>query len=241
MKKFIILLVIIGGYLLVSAQALSQSTLFALGARETVMIVNPANEESGGTGFAIRGPSGKVYTMTNAHVCGLSKDSYLLAKQGSLRVRLQILSVSETTDLCLLSPIPEHSGLEVGSSIDMYEGVYLVGHPRLQPISISAGWVRGRGSIPVSYCESRTTRNFVLPEGESKNRAMGPLEDLLNAMSCVKFVDSIMTNNFSLPGNSGSPVLNESGKVVGVLFAGDGLSTSLIVPLDQINEFLTGF
>lgn len=241
MKKLIILLVILAGYLFLSAQALSQSKLFSIGAKETVMVVNPENENSGGTGFAVRAPSGKLYTLTNAHVCSIAKDGAMLAKYEGKKIRLQVISVSETTDLCLLSALPEKGGLEIGKELGMYEGVYLVGHPMLQPISIAAGWVRGRGEIPVGYCEGAITKVSILPEGETRSFKLDALDDLLEAMSCVKYVDSIITNNFSLPGNSGSPVLNEDGKVIGVLFAGDGRSTSLIVPLDRVQDFLAGF
>jgi hypothetical protein len=118
----------------------------------------------------------------------------------------------------------------------------VVGHPMLQPISISAGWVRGRGLTPVGYCNVKSQMQ-VLPSGVQRkaNNIPGFLQNLLDEVDCVKLMDSVMTNAFSLPGNSGSPVLNDAGNVVGVLFAGDGRNTSLIVPTDLIHDFLAGF
>jgi S1-C subfamily serine protease len=241
MKKFIIVLAIVAVYLFIGTQALSQSQIFALGAAQTVKIVNPDNEDSGGTGFAVRTPSGKLYTMTNAHVCAITKGSFMLAKYGNKKLRLQIISISDTTDLCLLEAIPELSGLELAGRVDMYDGVYLVGHPMLQPISITAGWVRGRGFTPVGYCNVKAKLQVLPSEQVNRNNLPGFLQNLFDEVDCVRLMDSVMTNNYSLPGNSGSAVLNENGKVIGVLFAGDGRNTSLMVPLDLIHEFLVGF
>lgn len=241
MKRFIIALAILAGYLLFASSALSQSQLFALGAGQTVMIVNPENEGSGGTGFAVRMPSGRVLTMTNAHVCAITKGSYMVAKWGNKKARLQIIAISDNTDLCLLEALPEFKGLSIGSGLDRFDEVYLVGHPMLQPISIAAGWVRGRGTFPIGYCNVKEKLQ-VLPNGKlQKSNLPAFLETLFEEDECVKFMDSVITNNFSLPGNSGSPVMNDAGSVVGVLFAGDGMNTSLIVPLDLIQEFVDGF
>jgi S1-C subfamily serine protease len=223
-----------------ASKHLGNSALFALGASQTVMMLNPDNESSGGTGFAVRAPSGKLYTMTNAHVCNITDRPYLLASRGGAKLRLQIIEVMEQADLCILQGIPFMNGLDVADGLDLYDGVYVVGHPRLQPINMTAGWVRTRGYVAISYCNvlGSKLRVQLLPD---RRRNAKPLLDLEEQESCIKEMDAIMTNNDSQPGNSGSAVLNDRGQVVGVLFAGDSNGTSLIVPLLYLKEMLANY
>jgi hypothetical protein len=220
------------------ARTLSQSDIFSLGASQTVKMLNPDNEDSGGTGFAVRAPSGKLYTVTNAHVCRITDKSFLLASRGEIRLRLQIIEIMEDADLCILQGIPFMKGLKVADGIGLFDGVYVVGHPRLQPISMGAGWVRTRVYVPIAYCNSKKTKAHVqvAPDKRKGAKALMDFEE-----DCVKEMDSIMTNNDSQPGNSGSAVLNDRGEVAGVLFAGDGNGTSLIVPLDYLHSLLSAY
>lgn len=218
---------------------MEHSSLFALGASQTVMMLNPDNENSGGTGFAVRSPSsGKLYTITNAHVCNITDKPFLIAAKGQTRLRVQIIEVMDHADLCILQGLPYMKGLEVAGSIRLFDGVYVVGHPELQPINMTAGWVRTRVLVPISYCQKAVNRArvMVLPDKRKGARALFEFD-----ASCIKEMDSIMTNNDSKPGNSGSAVLNEQGEVVGVLFAGDSNGTSLIVPLDYLKSLLSTY
>lgn len=238
MKRMIVALMILGAYLMLSSSAASQGELFRRGAEQTVMLLNPDNLNSGGTGFAVR-VGDKVYTMSNAHVCSVSKRGYMVARKGGQDQFLQILAVSENSDLCLLQRLPGYTGLELADEVSMFEGSYLVGHPLLMPISVSAGWVRARGTFPIDYCNSKKN-------GERLPRIIRPqeqAEDILGLLTadCVKLRSSIITNHDSKPGNSGSAVINDQAEVVGVLFAGDGQGTSLMVPLNEIKAFVAGF
>ena len=162
---------------------------------------------SGGTGFEVVAPSGKIYTLTNRHIC-MSNDVY--AEVGDRHIPLHIIEISADTDLCLLEPLVETPALKVsniypvnGDHIDVY------GYGMLMPLTHTSGeWV---GKTPVFLAFIFNLRN--VPE---------------------------YTTVSILPGNSGSPVLDESGDVVGVVFAtGEAINfRALIISLDDVKNFL---
>lgn len=80
---------------------------------------------AGGTGFEVVAPSGKVYTMTNAHIC---KHEATRAVLGNRAIPLKVIEISEDTDLCLLEGLPGRTvGLKMsdthpfnGQVLDIY-------------------------------------------------------------------------------------------------------------------------
>ncbi len=56
---------------------------------------------------------------------------------------------------------------------------------------------------------------------------------------CMEEVLAYRTTAVSLPGNSGSPVVDYKGNVIGVLFAGDSeVHWGLVITLDDVRDFL---
>lgn len=74
------------------------------------MLTPVGNPHTGGTGFEVVAPnSGKVYTLTNRHICRLAGNSGELAARHNANdeeIRLKIISVSSETDLCVLEAVP---------------------------------------------------------------------------------------------------------------------------------------
>lgn len=197
-----------------------------VGAR-TYKILNPQNPSSGGTGFVVALPSGSSALLTNKHVCDISSNKMLLANRGSTYDIVQVIEASNEDDLCLVSlPFNSKSGLSVAHTFELGKTVFAVGHPRLNPLTLSQGIATGRGLFKISYCEVFAflfQRNFTLSFD----------------LDCVLERDAVLTTMHTAPGSSGSATVDIDGNLVGVIFAGSR-DDSLIVPLDKLQKFLEG-
>ena len=183
---------------------------------------------------------GKRYTLTNHHVCRVAarlmpkkviKRAFIIQK-GELYIQttykkitdkeligkklligkrsLKILKLDDEHDLCLMAPDLSKSYFKLASNYHMGERITVIGHPRGLPQTIREGRL-------VAY------REWVAPWLPNKNP-----------------IRSVMISALSYGGNSGSPILNRFGNLVGVLFAGQsGIHTEAeIVPLEAVKSFL---
>lgn len=193
----------------------------------------------GGTGFFVKAPSGLVYILTNRHVCAVAdKDGYLrvYTADGATFISRKVDTISETHDLCLIKTIEGYDGIDIASSISIGEIIGIVGHPKLQPLTLSKGEYIGDKIIKLI-----SGYNLVDPRkcrGEIISNPMMRLLGIKNA--CLEELTASQLVAYTRGGSSGSPVVNFWGKVVGVLFAGNpqDVMESFAVPLKEIKEFL---
>jgi len=199
-----------------------------------VVMLTDKSGERGGTGFQLQMPSGEVLTMTNAHVCELESLGQIYARQGRRIHPMTILEKSKKADLCLLNGIPKMTGLEVADSLTVGQEMGVVGHPALMPLAVSRGHLLGYKEVAILINEG-----VCKEEGEMYKTIeddWGPL--------CVEQFNAGLTTVVVLGGNSGSPVVDFYGNVVGVLFAGHGPSGGnwgIIVPLSALKEFIKDY
>lgn len=110
----------------------------------------------GGTGFHVRAPSGKVYIMTNRHVCeDADKDGKMWVTIDGVTSdrQLKVLEKSKTADLCLMEAIPGIPGLTVGDQPHVNDEVSYIGHPRLQARTFVTGELVGSQWLHVNRGE----------------------------------------------------------------------------------------
>lgn len=205
-------------------------------------IVKLTNHEgnSGATGFVVRGASGKKYILTNQHVCELANGGSLLANYQGEQFPVQVAKSYVWNDLCAMEAHrPLGMALHVARSVSIGETLYAVGHPLLEPTSVTSGEISGAMfiSIPVKTNPK---------EGECSGPTYQVL-DTSGSMYAFFGVTSVCVRNLEvntgtvviLPGNSGSPILNIYGSVVGVMFAANEAGTrSYSVPLSDLKDFL---
>lgn len=242
-RALVILTSVVLAIAMVLAPSLHQSYLLLKARTQVFRLLNPANHKSGGTGFTIKAPSGKLYTLTNEHVCSMTPLPYVdaMSPSDSQRfIRLRKIEKAANTDLCVLDAMPDASPVNLAGSFKLGEEVFLIGYPFLEPLTLTHGQTNTLENIDValdvnleeSICTERGGR--VVPSTD--------LFSLLNGIStyCVKTVLSVRTTLQTYPGNSGSPVLDTWGNLIGVLFAGNNYTNwGYMVPLSEIKKFLS--
>lgn len=173
------------------------------------------------TGFQVKADSGKLYIMTNRHVCdGLIEDINTI-KWENIEGKSGYVSPvyrDRLADLCLLEEAEGISPLSIAGTLYAREKVALVGHPGGRGLTYEEGFFVEKKIIRLrNYCY------------ENKSR------------QCYINYSCNHVNNIAYPGNSGSPILDFYGNVVGVLFAGSSAysTVSFVVKLEDIQRVLS--
>ena len=240
-----------------------QNKILHLKVGSRVYMIRDSEQSGGGTGFAVKAPSGRSYILTNDHVCAVSSDKRTVLVSGpDGSMRRNIIAHDGNSDLCLIEAMPQSDGLKVaGSGPDGGDMITVVGHPRLMPTHVSHGELTGTEDVsilmgPISMENPRTgedeqidpNRGGILPsECAAAKHSIVPVDfDMLFVTLRVKFCvvtvkDAYTTSVVIHPGNSGSPVVNFWGNVIGVAFAGDSTNWGRMVPIQDIKLFLKNY
>jgi S1-C subfamily serine protease len=178
--------------------------------------------------------------MTNSHVCGLEENGTILGRyQGSDYV-LNVIKKFPMNDLCVLSaPKTAKQYFKVASSFKLGESSYAIGYPQLEPLSLVVGELSDLLTVRVVTKINGTPQECTGPTYEYTTDL--PPEAMIFGVfsTCVRSVQANSSSMIISPGNSGSPVVNIWGSVIGVVFAANQFGTrSYIVPLSDLKLFL---
>ncbi len=199
--------------------------------RSVVKITLVTNTNAGGTGFMMETSRGQVI-ITNAHICRhLVNGMGFVFSPGKEEPRLShVIAISETADLCAMTPVVGVPSLSLGSRPTNKDRLSVIGHPYLQPRTLSSGNLVTETFIPVidelNECHTNKLEksgNLIEVEGE-----------------CYRAYNGYLTTIVIYPGNSGSPVFNVYGNVVGVAFASNSIDhKACVVTFDDLVSFLS--
>jgi hypothetical protein len=204
----------------------------------TYVYMNP-QLKGGGTGFHVKAKSGQTVLMTNNHICEGAKDGVLYVKNDSSprAIPRKVLEMSAEGDACLVEPLPGIEGLELSSN-DLVEGnhYHVFGHPKLYPLTHSQG--EYIVETVIELLDSLMLSEEDVCAGPRKR--VVTIDSLFGEVkACVQSEPAKQMALQIYPGNSGSPVLNDAGEVVGIMFASErGTIFSFAVPLPILKALL---
>lgn len=198
----------------------------------TVMISDRA-KESGGSGVILRSGELGSYILTNAHVCnGLENGGIVTTSQGEYPV--ERFKMSKIHDICLVNVIAnlKYQTIIADSPAKFGQKLRVSGHPYLLPANTVEGYASKNKDITLMIGVEKCN------EEDLEKRAMYCF--FLGGIPVVKTYNAQTTSLVVAPGNSGSAVFDDSGKIVGLVFAGIGrsLSPGYIVPVQYLKVFL---
>jgi S1-C subfamily serine protease len=192
------------------------------------------------TGFHIKARSGNVVLVTNAHVCELADNNNIVLiedkKYSGRLIPKRVLEIYKDNDLCVVEPLPGYKGLVRADGLSVGEPVWSIGYPLGESLNISSGRVKDFGltslvvNTPLDKCQ-----------GGSFTKKEVMMFFFITTV-CVATYESIQTDVTTYGGNSGSPLLNIWGNVVGVVFAANVRTAwGRAVPLNHLNKLLEAY
>ncbi len=202
--------------------------------QDTVILHNGAG--SGGTGWVTSSTkSGMTVIITNGHVCELGKQGRFYALYKGENYPVRVLTVYPNHDLCAVeAPYNATGGYGIARSFDQGESVYTLGHPLLEPDSITKGELSGVYKVQILMGIDIPCVGIGFTEIPTEG-----LASLFGRTFCVRELESQASTVNILPGNSGSCTVNIYGRVVAVAFAANESGTrSYHVPLKDLKAFL---
>ncbi len=210
-------------------------------ASKSVTVTFTDGRWGGGSGVHVKLPHGGNAILTNAHVCAI-KDEHneVLIGSESLEkpIPRRVIEVANYTDLCLIEGLPGVTGLSLGG--DLYAGdiVNVIGHPLLQPITMTSGEVTSEGPVDIA--------DYIIDTPEEEAKCNLPKNKILTFKSifgnievCAIHLEAVQSTAQIFPGNSGSGVVDSRGRLVGVAFASsEETHWGMLITLEDIRHFL---
>lgn len=194
------------------------------------------------TAFSVVASSGKIYTLTAKH-CDLIVDKNglvtLFDSKGQITV-IKLVAEDSKSDLLLLTS-QSKTGLKLAEKSYTNQRIFTVSYNTdatdhrldgelLNPLRVEIIIFEVKSAFDMARCTQHTNSFIATEERENSKSAVICYQSLIENISTLKVVE----------GNSGSPVTNLYGELVGVVSAIDDKISTLVTPKD-IKEFLKNY
>ena len=186
-----------------------------------------------GTAFSVVF-NNKVYVITNHHVCEFryKKTLYAHAEVGDKWHKLTKIASFAKQDICILKSPTIKSGLRLSKvNAELKQDIRVIGHPRSGRLTISFGnvWIYTEVYIKNWLTKEECTKSYYRWQ---TFRFFG-----MKYSHCVEVRESYGIDALVMPGSSGSPVLDNYNRVMGVIYAGS-MGDGYFMGVEHIREVL---
>lgn len=105
--------------------------------RPYTRLVTDVMETYTGSAFELE-LNGKVYTVTNRHLCNNQHFLVSINDQNGRLSLIKVIALSSSNDLCILEGDSD-IGLKVAETLEMNQHIFIFGHPRGEPLTATEG------------------------------------------------------------------------------------------------------
>jgi len=208
--------------------------------KDSVVYVVNENENGGGTGFLLKNEEGREYIVTNNHVCSHTQvDGMVKVKTDEKVIKRKVIDMSQDADLCIIEAGFDQEPLKMAKKYTVGNKAYVMGHPYLNPLTFVSGDIVAKQKISIVKYEMTEDS----PPCDGNNQHPATLSMFIFAVNvCLQDYDSLSTTISTYPGNSGSPMVDDKGDVIGVIFAGNNYTNwGHAVPLEDLKAFINKY
>lgn len=216
-------------YILVLAPLLALMACTSKFTEKSIVKVTNVQGNSGGTGWVAQS-GGKNVIVTNDHVCGVEFGGMVRITEDDGTPSLKrILKRSFARDLCLVEGVDAPALTVAKKPAKRFDKVKVLGHPGLRPTAPAEGVYTGPGVVQIGFGERPD--GSCPPESETVQSLFGKF--------CILSMELGYTTVPIMPGNSGSPITNIDGEVIGVINSAYSTGNQgMFVPLQYLKDIL---